>query len=272
MGNHGGMTFDPPEDRPRPAEVPPAPDAPTTKMDVEQATELDLRPPGDAGETREHPAVTAETTAPAGAEAEDLGAEAEEPGQRTEDIVAIDPPASADDDLVRELRNVEFPLSLRGYNTQAVDRYVERVERSIARFDENRRPTEAVRRALDRVGEQTSAILREAERSAEETTRASRAKADDRLQRAEREAAELWATAQERAKALDEDIERLWQERQRLIEATRELANRLHGTADHAEATFPPEVAPSSESAGSVRAASRAEKPSGDDEPHVGPA
>src|SRR5690606_19768181 len=39
---------------------------------------------------------------------------------------------------------------------------------------------------------------------------------------------------------LDDDIERLWQERQRLIDATRDLAARLRATADDAEARIPP--------------------------------
>lgn len=206
------MRFDPPEDTPRSPGDPPEDDGPIAEVDAEPVLE--------------------DVAAPVGAPV---------PDQRTEDIVAVDPPPSAEIDDIRGLRDHDFPLALRGYNTHAVDRYVHRVERCVAQFEEHRLPTEAVRRALDRVGEQTSAILREAERSAEETTRASRAKADERLQRAEREAAALWEAAQERARQLDEEVERLWQERQRLIEATRKLANRLHATATEAEATFPPE-------------------------------
>lgn len=208
------MRFDPSEDTPRSAGAEPEEDAPIAEVDAEPVIE-------DVPEPLAAPV----------------------PGQRTEDVVAVDPPASAEVDDIRGLRDAEFPLALRGYNTHAVDRYVHRVERCIAQFEEHRLPTEAVRRALDRVGEQTSAILREAERSAEETTRASRARAEERLQQAEREATALWTAAQERARQLDEEVERLWQERQRLIEATRKLANRLHATANEAEATFPPEDA-----------------------------
>lgn len=240
------MSFHPPEDSPR-ADGQPEQDPPATGIDPEPAAPavpadppVPLDPPGplDNPVPLDTPVPLAPAV-PVGGATGDAGA-----GQRTEDVVAVDPPPSAEIDDVRGLRDADFPLSLRGYNTHAVDRYVHRVERCIAQFEEHRLPTEAVRRALDRVGEQTSAILREAERSAEETTRASRAKADDRLQRAEREAAELWAAAQERARQLDEEVERLWQERQRLIDATRQLANRLHGTADEAEAVFPPEDAP----------------------------
>src|SRR5262249_34894144 len=110
------------------------------------------------------------------------------------------------------LRGITFPVTWRGDDVHAVDQFVERVEAWITRFQQAHSPTEAVRAALDRVGEQTTAILREAERSAEETTRASRSRADDRLQRAERESEALWAAAQARVRGLDDDIERLWEE------------------------------------------------------------
>lgn len=219
--NHGGMTNEPSEDTTTPTGPPPVEDAPTTEIAAQQATEIDLRPvrPAETAEPAAQERVAGDT-----AEISIIGAD--------------------EDEDIAGLRDTGFPLALRGYNTHAVDRYVHRVERCIARFEENRSPTEAVRRALDRVGEQTATVLLEAERSAEETTRKSRTKADDRLQRAEREAAEVWAAAQAKARGLDEDIERLWQERERLIVATRTLAGQLRGAADAAEAEFPPEEEP----------------------------
>lgn len=142
------------------------------------------------------------------------------------------------------LRDATFPVVWRGYDVQAVDAYVAEVEELLARVEERTTPTVAVQRALDRVGEQTAAILRQAEQSADETTRASRAKADDRLQRAEHESQELHAAALARVRALDDDVERLWQERQRLVDATKELADRLRTVADDAESRFPPAAAP----------------------------
>jgi cell division septum initiation protein DivIVA len=147
---------------------------------------------------------------------------------------------AADED-VEALLDTSFPVVFRGYDTRVVDAYVASVERCIDRFQESHLPTDAVRRALDRVGEQTATILQEAERSAEETTATSRAQADDRLQRAEQEAAAISTTAHARARGIDDDIERLWQERQRLIEATKGLAEALSGIAADAEARFPPE-------------------------------
>jgi DivIVA domain-containing protein len=194
---------DPPEDTPELAGMQPAEAAPSTEMDQLAASD-DL--------------------AAAGAAAERAG------GRRP-----------AGDEEVEALRDVSFPVVFRGYDTRTVDAYVASVERCIERFEESHSPTEAVRRALDRVGEQTATILHEAERSAEETTTASRAQADDRLQRAEQEAAAIWTTAHARSRALDDDIERLWEERQRLIEATKQMADALSAIATDAEARFPPE-------------------------------
>ncbi len=202
--------------------------------------------PDPEAHTEIHELVAEDALAAAGAEAE-----------RTTGFEPLPDPA------IDALRDTAFTVVWRGYDPHAVDAYVEAVERCIARFDEHRSPSEAVRRALDRVGERTAAILREAERSAQETTTASRAKADDRLQRAERESEELWAEAQARVRSLDEDVERLWQERERLIDATRELAASLRGIADDAEARFPPEPGGTGEPGGpggggsAARAASR---------------
>jgi cell division septum initiation protein DivIVA len=130
---------------------------------------------------------------------------------------------------------------LRGYDREAVDAHVERLSAVIEELQASRSPQAAVRRALDRVGEETAGILRQAEETAEQMTARSRAKADDRLQRAEAEARELRAAAEKHVRALDNDTERIWQERQRLIDDTRRLADTLLEVADSAEERFPPE-------------------------------
>ncbi|MDQ3870064.1 MAG: hypothetical protein M3301_00420, partial [Chloroflexota bacterium] len=98
---------------------------------------------------------------------------------------------------------VDFPVVLRGYDREVVDAYVARVSALIDELQGSRSPQAAVRRALDRVGEETAGILRQAEETAEQMTARSRAKADDRLQRAEAEARELRAAAEKHVRALD---------------------------------------------------------------------
>jgi len=140
-----------------------------------------------------------------------------------------------------DLGAANFPTVWRGYEPSAVDAYVRRVDRTISELAAERTPQDVVRRALDRVGEQTSTILREADETAERMTAKSRAEADDRVQGAEREANDITARARSRLRDLDADIDRIWLERQRLIDDTRKLADRLLTVADNAEERFPPE-------------------------------
>ncbi len=140
-----------------------------------------------------------------------------------------------------DLGGASFPTVWRGYDPSTVDAYVRRVDRTIVELQAERTPQDVVRRALDRVGEQTSAILREAEETAERMTAKSRADADERVQGAEREANDITARARGRLRDLDADIDRIWLERQRLIDDTRKLADRLLTVADDAEERFPPE-------------------------------
>jgi len=109
-----------------------------------------------------------------------------------------------------ELRDVSFPVSMRGYDRQTVDGYVERVNRVIAELEMSRSTEAAVKHALDRVGEQTSGILQRARRSAEEiiadgeeeaeeTTARARAEVERFVADAQAEAAELLAKAKAEA-------------------------------------------------------------------------
>jgi uncharacterized protein with HEPN domain len=233
-----------PASEPQDAVAPEAGEASDPAAVEEPATEI--REAG-AAETREAGAAEAADVpdeAPAAATETDPGATEEWVPDDHDDDRPTEVSPARDPELER-LRDATFPVVWRGYDAHAVDAYKASVERALERFEERMYPTVAVQRALDRIGEQTASILQQAEETADETTRTSRAQADDRLQRAEREAAEVQAGAIARVRSLDDDIERLWQERQRLIDATKELADRLRATALDAESRFPPaETAP----------------------------
>jgi DivIVA domain-containing protein len=77
----------------------------------------------------------------------------------------------------KEIRNVSFPGSVRGYDRSAVDAYVTRVNRVIAELQVRSSPRAAVRHALEQVGEQTSGILQRAREAAEEITASARQEA-----------------------------------------------------------------------------------------------
>ncbi|HEX8857265.1 MAG TPA: DivIVA domain-containing protein [Thermoleophilaceae bacterium] len=148
------------------------------------------------------------------------------------------PPPPRDDEIAR-LRDIEFPIGLRGYDRDAVDSYVRRVNRLIAELEVSRSPQSAVRHALEQVGEQTRDILQQAHEAAERITAQSRAKADERMRQAEREAGDLRLAAEQTVHSLDTDVEAIWQERQRLIDDTRRLADEMLRVADDASDRFP---------------------------------
>jgi DivIVA domain-containing protein len=98
-----------------------------------------------------------------------------------------------------DIRNVQFPVSVRGYDRDAVDAYAKRVNRVIAELEISRSPRAAVRHALDRVGKQTVAVLQEARESADKLLEAARDEADAEKQRAKEEAAKLVVNASDEA-------------------------------------------------------------------------
>jgi len=140
---------------------------------------------------------------------------------------------------IEEVRNVSFPTVMRGYDRDAVDAYIERVNRLIAELEISRSPESAVKNAVAQVSEETRGILERAHETAEEITARSRSRADDRLQEAEREAEAVRQAAEERVRELDADAEAIWNERVRLIEDVRDVAQSLVAVADEAAARFP---------------------------------
>jgi DivIVA domain-containing protein len=178
-----------------------------------------------------------------------------------------------------ELTGVDFSSSRRGYDRDEVDRYVERVSRIVVELEAMRSPDAVIERALADVGEETSAILRRARKAAEEIIADAESHANERSAEAEAKARQLredadrysarvkaegeqvlndsraeadqvgaQATADARRVREDADryrdqvsahIEALAQERHRLIEDLRKLADQFHRTADRALEQIP---------------------------------
>ena len=146
---------------------------------------------------------------------------------------------------VERVRSTDFPAALRGYDRDAVDKYVAEVAQLVAELEATQTREGVVQRALDEVGEQTSGILQHAHDTAEEIAARSRSQAEGRLQHAEEEAEQTRQDAdgyaqQTRQEAdsyseqVVDDTRRLWDERQRLIEDMRQLADEMLGVADDA--------------------------------------
>jgi DivIVA domain-containing protein len=150
------------------------------------------------------------------------------------------PPVVREHDI-DAVRDVSFPIVLRGYDRDAVEAYVQEVNRVIADLQTRQSPQSAIRHALDQVSDETRGILERAHETADEITARSRSQADDRVQWAEREAREAIAAATERVHDLEADAERVWEERQSLIDDVRRIAQELTAVADDAGVRFPVE-------------------------------
>jgi cell division septum initiation protein DivIVA len=148
------------------------------------------------------------------------------------------------DDPLPVVADVEFPTALRGYDRLAVDAYVRKTSQLVAELQATRSPDAAIRRALERVGEEVSGILQRAHETAERITSQSRSEAEDRLEAARQEAAQIVTSAEERVRELDAETDRIWAERHRIVEDTRDLAQELLGLTDTAANSFPAEAVP----------------------------
>jgi cell division initiation protein len=137
---------------------------------------------------------------------------------------------SAGDDIA----NRSFPVVMRGYDRAAVDAFVQEVAQLVQDLESRQSQEAVVQRALAEVGEETTSILQRAHETADEIAARSRAQAEGRIQRAEREADLVRRQADAYSEQIVVDTRRLWEERQQLIEDIRQLADDVLGTAEDA--------------------------------------
>lgn len=91
----------------------------------------------------------------------------------------------------QEILDVHFPHSVRGYDRDAVDTYVKRVNRVIAELKVRGSPPAAVRHALEQAEDKVQELLRAAREAADEISASAQQEADENTARAKAEAAEL---------------------------------------------------------------------------------
>jgi cell division septum initiation protein DivIVA len=123
---------------------------------------------------------------------------------------------------------------MRGYDRAAVDAFVQEVAQLVQDLESRQSQEAVVQRALAEVGEETTSILQRAHETADEIAARSRAQAEGRIQRAEREAELVRRQADSYSEQIVVDTRRLWEERQQLIEDIRQLADDVLGTAEDA--------------------------------------
>jgi DivIVA domain-containing protein len=127
-----------------------------------------------------------------------------------------------------------FPIVMRGYDRAAVDAFVQEVLGLVSELEAKQSEESVVQRKLEEVGEETAGILQRAHETADEIAARSRSQAEGRMQRAEREADLVRQQADAYAEQIVVDTRLLWDERQRLIEDLRQLADDTLATADDA--------------------------------------
>jgi DivIVA domain-containing protein len=132
------------------------------------------------------------------------------------------------------IANREFPLAVRGYDRHAVDEFVQEVLQIVSELEGRQTRESVVQRALDEIGEETAGILQRAHETADEIAARSRAQAEGRIQRAEREADMLRQQADAYSEQVVVDTRILWEERQRLIQDIKQLADEVLATAEDA--------------------------------------
>jgi DivIVA domain-containing protein len=109
----------------------------------------------------------------------------------------------------QDLLDVSFQVSRRGYDRQAVDAYIERVNRVIAELKVRASPPAAVRHALDQAEVKVQGLLQAAREAAEEITRSARQEADESTARAKAEAVKLVVNASTEADRLKAEADEL---------------------------------------------------------------
>jgi DivIVA domain-containing protein len=132
------------------------------------------------------------------------------------------------------IANREFPLVMRGYDRHAVDAFVQEMLELVSELEGRQTRETVVQRALDEIGEETAGILQRAHETADEIAARSRSQAEGRIQRAEREADMVRQQAEEYSEQVVVDTRLLWEERQRLIQDIRQLADDVLATAEDA--------------------------------------
>ena len=143
-----------------------------------------------------------------------------------------------------------FPIVREGYDRPAVDHYVAELEQELTALDreieqlrEKASSGGEVRAEIERVGEQTSAVLIAAHEQAHQTTRLAQEEADNCIANAAAKALAMTSDAKEQLRELGHEKESLIHQRERLISDVRRLSAAMTTVADDADQRFAPEAA-----------------------------
>jgi len=150
-----------------------------------------------------------------------------------------DQPTAVADALPWEQGRKRFPTALHGYDRDAVDAHLAALEREMDDLRAQRSPAPAVEEELERLGAETSAVLRVAHEQAAEITRRAQVQAERCVADAAANAVAMTEDAKRNLRQLDTETDAVWAERGRLIEDVRNVATALFSLAEDAADRFP---------------------------------
>jgi cell division septum initiation protein DivIVA len=141
-----------------------------------------------------------------------------------------------------------FPITRQGYDRAAVDAHIADLEQELSELDRelselrSNVPAEnEVAEEIQRIGEQTSAILLAAHDKAHETTRQAKEQADKCLADAAAQAIAMTKDAQRKLHELEAEKLAVWRDRAKLLDDVNNLSQALARLAGEATKRFPAE-------------------------------
>jgi vacuolar-type H+-ATPase subunit H len=144
-------------------------------------------------------------------------------------------------DVAEPFEEPRFPIARQGYDRHAVDEHVADLERELAQLRAGERSDISVAAEIERIGEQTSAILLVAHDKAQETMHQAQEQADRCMADAASNAVAITEEASRRLRQLDSETDSVWRERARLIDDVRHVSSALAMLAQEAGDRFPAE-------------------------------
>ena len=144
-------------------------------------------------------------------------------------------------ETIEPFEELRFPIAREGYDRRVVDERVAELERELAQLRAGERSDNSVAAEIDRIGQQTSAILLVAHDKAQETLRRAQEQADRCVADAAANAVAITEEATRRLRQLDSETDSVWRERARLIDDVRHVSSALAMLAQEASERFPAE-------------------------------
>jgi len=163
----------------------------------------------------------------------------------TQDWVLPGEPGYEDDDGEApqswEALGARYPIVLHGYDPTSVDEHIAELEREIADLRVHAAAGPTVTEEIERIGEQTSAILTVAHDKAHEMRRQAQEEADRCLADAASNAVMITEDAKRQLRQIESDTDAVWRDRARMLTDVRTVAAALLSLSDEAVERFPTE-------------------------------